>query len=278
VLSPLDSSGSPQISLSKAPGTHGLFARPEPLLSPGQKISHPSPYGDPWSFAFLYDFDANGALDLLWADGPGNAWLHRNRGTNRKPDFDTQGQKLMTTAGQPIKVGPPVVPIDKITDFTVMQGSRAGITARDFNGDGRTDLAMGDAYGDVYYFQNAGTNAQPVFAEGVKLGHIYTRAIPLAYDWDHDGRVDLLGISWSGRMEWYRNQGPGASRLFAAGQALKLPPSVPYSPRLVIADWNDDGDDDVLVMSSYPWFCWLEASYIRHGYASGRIVALERRP
>jgi len=277
IRSPLDSHGGPHIALNLGKGTHGVFGPSEPMLPPGQAISHPAPYGDPWAFVHLCDFDGNGVLDLLWADGPGNAYLHRNRGTDQKPDFDTQGEKLMLSSGKPIKVGPPVVPIDQIKDFTVMQGSRAGLTARDFNGDGRTDLAIGDAYGDVYFFQNVGTNAKPLFAEPVKLGNLVSRAIPLAYDWDRDGRVDLLGVAWSGRMEWYRNMGVGASPLFAAPQKLDLPPTVPYSPRLVIADWNADGDDDLLVMSSYPWFCWLEGSYLKHGYVQARILAVERK-
>jgi hypothetical protein len=46
---------------------------------------------------------------------------------------------------------------------------------------------------------------------------------------------------------------------------------------VLIADWNGDGDDDFLVMSSYPWFCWLEGSYVKHGYAQGKILAAERR-
>ncbi|HQO35062.1 MAG TPA: VCBS repeat-containing protein, partial [bacterium] len=94
---------------------------------------------------------------------------------------------------------------------------------------------------------------------------------------DHDGRMDIVGAAWSGQMEWYRNMGPGAELQFAAPQALQLPPSVYYSPRLVIVDWNGDGDDDCMIRSSYPWFCWLDASYIKHGYIQGKIIGVERQ-
>jgi len=30
-------------------------------------------------------------------------------------------------------------------------------------------------------------------------------------------------------------------------------------------------------MSSYPWFCWLEGSYVKHGYAKARILAVEEK-
>lgn len=279
IRSPMDDNDNPQptVQLNKGLGSQGIFDSPKPLLPPGQRISHPAPYGDQWNFIYLYDFDGDGTLDLLWADGPGYAYLHRNKGNNKNPNFDTKGEKLMTIDGQPIKVGPPVVPIDKITDFTIMQGSRAGIAAADFNSDGKTDIVMGDTYGDIYYFENIGDNLHPLFARGVKLGNLTSRAIPLVYDWDHDGQVDVLGVSWSGRMEWYRNLGPDAKPQFAPGRPLDLPPTVPFSPRLLIADWNGDGDDDFLVMSSYPWFCWLDGSYVRHGYAYGRIILMEYR-
>lgn len=277
ISSPLDGDGVPQVSLNRGLGTQGVFGPAQPLLPEGQKIVHPAPYGDPWTFVYFYDFDQDGDFDILWTDGPGYAYLHRNQGSNKKPSYDAVGEKLVTQNGSPIKVGPPVVPIEKITDFTVMQGSRAGITAFDFNGDGKTDVALGDTYGDLFYYKNLGTNIKPVFSSAVKLGNVTSRALPLAYDWDKDGQTDLLGISWSGRMDWYRNFGRHANPQFAAPQKLELPPTVIYSPRLVIADWNGDGDDDFIVMSSYPWFCWLEGSYVEHGYAQGKILSIESR-
>jgi hypothetical protein len=258
-------------------GTQGAFGSPRQILPDGQKITHPAPYGDPWTFAYFYDFDGDGDFDILWTDGPGYAYLHRNKGNKKQPNYDTLGEKLCTQDGSPIKVGPPVVPIEKITDFTVMQGSRAGITAFDFDGDGKTDVALGDTYGDVFYYKNLGSNEKPVFSSATKLGNITNRALPLTYDWDKDGQTDLLGISWSGNMAWYRNLGPKANPQFAAPQKLELPPTVMYSPRLLISDWNGDGDDDFIVMSSYPWFCWLEGSYVQHGYAQGKILTVESR-
>jgi len=277
ITSPLDGDGVPQLSLNMGQGTQGVFGSPRPILPDRQKITHPAPYGDPWTFAYFYDFDGDGDFDILWTDGPGYAYLHRNKGNNKQPNYDTLGEKLCTQDGSPIKVGPPVVPIEKITDFTVMQGSRAGITAFDFDGDGKTDVALGDTYGDVFYYKNLGSNEKPVFSSATKLGNITNRALPLTYDWDKDGQTDLLGISWSGNMAWYRNLGPKANPQFAAPQKLELPPTVMYSPRLLISDWNGDGDDDFIVMSSYPWFCWLEGSYVQHGYAQGKILTVESK-
>jgi len=277
INSPLDSNSCPTVRLNRGKGTHGVFGPPQLLLPPGQAISHRAPYGDQWAFTYLHDFDKDGDLDILWADGPGNVYLHRNNGSPKSPDYDTVGEKLMLTNGQPIKVGPPVVPIEEIKDFDMMQGSRACVTAFDYNEDGKTDVVVGDTYGDIFYFENAGNHEKPVFLPGLKLGNLVSRALPLTYDWDHDGRMDVVGVSWAGRMEWYRNRGPGAKPLFAPPQKFTLPPTVMYSPRIVMGDWNGDGDDDILVMSSYPWFCWLEASYIQNGYAQGRVLSVEQK-
>ncbi|MBI3852070.1 MAG: VCBS repeat-containing protein [Verrucomicrobia bacterium] len=278
IISPLDSQAAPTVRLNQGKGPHGVFGPPQALLPLGQEISHRAPYGDQWAFVYLYDFEGDGNLDLLWAGGPGNVYLHRNRGKNKAPDYDTKGEMLMLTNGSPIKVGPPVVPINQIKDFTMMQGARAGVTAFDFNGDGKTDVVVGDTYGDIFYFENVGTNEKPTFTPGAKLGNIGSRAIPLTYDWDRDGRKDIIGVSASGQMEWYRNLGPVANPRFGPPQKLTIPPTVMYSPRLVIGDWDGDGDDDILVMSSYPWFCWLDGSYIQHGYARGHIFKVEARP
>ena len=277
IRSPLDAKGSPQVRLNQGQGTQGFFDEPIALLPKGHEISHPHPYGDPWSYVYLHDFDGDGKIDILWADGVGHAYLHRNHGTKEQPRFDTVGELLRHADGTPIKVGPPVVAVDQVKDFKQMQGSRAGIAAADFNGDGHTDITMGDTFGDVFYYENAGTSEEPVFDMPLKLGNLRNRAKPLVYDWDRDGREDIIGIAWGGDMEWYRNLAPRAERRFSSPQPFQLPPSVLYSPRVLIGDWNSDGDDDFLVMSSYPWFCWIEGSYAKHGYAEAKAVAYEKR-
>ncbi len=277
VSAPLDGDSVPSVRLNQGGGTHGLFTEPRPMLPAGQEIRHPQPYGDPWAFVYLYDFDGDGVLDILWADAPGHVYLHHNGGTNRSPAYDTRGERLVTTDGKSIKVGPPVVSLNEIPDFTVMQGSRATLAAADFNRDGASDLVVGDAYGDVYYFENAGTNQKPAFVPGVRVSHVGARAVPLTYDVDGDRWPDIVVAAWSGEMEWCRNGGSGANARFEKPRKLDLPPTVAYSPRVVIADWNGDGDDDFLMMSSYPWFCWVDGSYVKHGYIPGRRLMVESK-
>jgi hypothetical protein len=281
ICSPQDSSNptaQPSVSLNQGKGTQGVFAPPQQLQPKGQEIVHREPYGDPWMYVYVIDFDRDGVMDLLWADFTGNAYLHRNRGTVKEATFDTQGEKLMMTDGQPIKVGPAIVATDKIADFVVMQGSRASIAAADFNKDGTNDIVMGDAVGDAFYFANTGTHAAPRFAPGIHLGRLGERVKAFPYDGDEDGQLDVFVASEGCRLYWCRNLGAGANPQFAPAKEVSIPPAVPYALRsFVVADWDGDGEDDWLLKSSYPWFCWLNGLYIKYGYANGKILDVARK-
>ena len=68
----------------------------------------------------------------------------------------------------PIKVAPTVVPIDQVSDFTVMLGSRVGAAAN-FKVDGKQGWPWETTTAIVYYFENVGRNRKPRFVGGVKL-------------------------------------------------------------------------------------------------------------
>jgi len=274
VTAPRDSEAPPLLFLNRDSGTEGVFGPPLPILPPGQNIRHPAPYGDPWNYTYLYDFDGDGDDDLLWADHPGYAYLHENTGTNQDRRYDTKGLQLMTVSGTPIRVGPEPVPLDKVEDFTRMQGSRAGIAAADFNEDGLTDIVMSDVFVYVYYFLNQGDNRNPVFADGVKVGNAGHRAKVMVCDMDADGWPDLLCSP--AKLVWFRNLGPHPGRLFGPAQTLKLPPTMYHSPLVMAVDWNRDGDLDFLLQNPhYPWLCWLDGSYVKHGYPPTRIMRIQ---
>ena len=44
---------------------------------------------------------------------------------------------------------------------------------------------------------------------------------------------------------------------------------------MAVTDWNGDGDTDCIVQPLYPWFCWMDGSYIKHGYAKAKILIVE---
>jgi hypothetical protein len=236
---------------------------PEPLLAPGNKIDeHVVDRGDGWRFTQLYDLDADGDLDLLFGTHEGHVWLHRNEG-GKPARFDQPGVRLSLADGQPLHVGPGA---GQAIDFDVLQGARTTFTAGDFDADGLADLVVGDTYGKTRLFRNLGPRESPRFAPPVMLGDLKIRMIPYAADWDGDGRLDVVGSAAGGAVVIWRNEGAGK---FGDAEPLKVPP-VPYSPMVSVFDWNQDGDQDLIVGTAYGFFCWFERSFLDRGYAQAR--------
>jgi hypothetical protein len=238
--------------------------RPEALLPPGNRVEHPPPRGDGWTFTQLADLDGDGRPDLLYGTHEGHVWLHPNLG-GTPPRFDEKGLRLATADGRPIRVG---AAEGKKMDFDVLQGARTAFTVADFDGDGLPDLVVGDTYGKVRHYRHAGTKGEPRFAGPVLLGDLKIRMVPFAADWDGDGRPDVVGSAASGEVVWWRNLG---GNRFDAQAVIKVPP-VPYGPSVAVADWNGDGDPDLVVGTAYGYFCWFERSFLERGYAEAERV------
>ena len=142
-----------------------------------------SPRGDEWTFTQLADLNGDGRLDLLFGTHEGHIWLHRHQGGS-EGRYDQTGEMLQLVNGQPLHVGPVA---GQNLDFDVLQGARTAFTAGDFDGDGQVDLVVGDTYGRVRYFRNAGTRASPQFATPVELDDMKIRMVPFAADWEYVG-------------------------------------------------------------------------------------------
>lgn len=81
-------------------------------------------------------------------------------------------------------------------------GSATGLTTGDFNGDGRLDIAVGDAQGRIQVWINSGTGSftQSGIAQGA------TGAFPIAADIDRDGDLDLLATNAGMQLIPFYNQ------------------------------------------------------------------------
>ncbi len=243
------------------------------VLPPGVTIEHRSGRGDEEHSTFLEDFDGDGAIDVLFGDWFGHVWLHRNRGSAEKPDFDLTGLKLPIRDGSPIKVGP--IGLDPDKDFNGLQGARTVVTAGDFDGDRRKDLVVGDTFGKVRFFQQLRDEMRlakevPIFAPAVEIGDLGIRLNVCATDWNQDGRLDVIAGSANGKVQVFLSTTDAdAASPFAAGFTPKLPPIM--QPRVLLGDLNGDGDDD-LYFPSTQGTCFVERSFLNYGYAGGTIV------
>ncbi len=272
----LDGANGPNIYLNTGRGSPGLFASPTSLLKAGQKIEHLSGIGDDWRFQRLFDLDADGRFDLMDADHAGTIWWHRNRGSNANPDFETDGVHLKQTDGRLVQVG-----LD-LSGFDKLQGARAAYTVGDFDGDGLKDLVVVDTLGIVRYFRQASRandDGVPVFDAAIAMGKLPIRGVPYAADWDGDGRLDVVAGSDAAHVVVFVNRGKsGDGAPFAPAVPIRLP-QAPYGAGapLVVADYNGDGDQDVIVQTAYGYTCFYERTFIRAGYAHGEAVAAEKR-
>ncbi|MBC8869503.1 MAG: VCBS repeat-containing protein [Planctomycetes bacterium] len=232
-------------------------------------IRHDSGIGDDWFWPRLADFDGDGDWDILFGDWFGHVWLHANNAGT----YDLEGEKLADISGAPLRVGPETD--GDVSDFTALQGARTVFVVGDFDGDDVNDLVLGDTFGKVYYAHNVGTADRPGFESLVEIGDLGRRLLVDATDWNADGRLDVLAGSANGRVRVFLNNGKKGAAAFADGFDPNLPPIL--QPRVLAVDLNNDGDDDIF-SPSLMGSIWVERSFLRQGYAPGRILHIEARP
>ena len=222
------------------------------LNAGGKPINYVFPLGDAEMFPLIVDFNRDGLPDLVLGLADGYVWYYKNIGTRTEPKL-AEGVHFRLSNGGFVKIGR-YKEGDTASDFASHSGDRSCPKVADFNGDGVNDLMVSDAYGDVTYFENVGSNEKPVFAPGVKVLHESPdRAMIAVTDWDHDGRVDII-LPLQDSIYLYRNVGKGREQRFQRDREL-VHQYIPY-PNPYVVDWNGDGDEDLLVSSSYG-VCYL---------------------
>ena len=215
------------------------------------------------NFWRLVDYDGDGRLDLTvgvgdwtdygwddaydpegnWTNGPlrGFVYIIPNTGTDAEPVYCTPAR--LTAGGEPVETFGWPCP-----------------SFADFRGNGKLDLICGEFLDGFTFFENVGTRSEPEYAPGKRL---FTRdgrplamdlqmITPVAFDWNKDGRVDLICGDEDGRVAFLENTGRTASN----GTPEFLPPryfqqeaedlkcgalATPFG-----FDWDGDGAMDIL--------------------------------
>jgi hypothetical protein len=235
------------------------FYKPRWSQPKGPKVRH-----NQWRYA---DYDGDGRLDMIvgvedWSDyGWDDAWNAKGEWTHGPlhgfvfwfrnigevaPAYDPP--RMIQAAGKPVDV----------------YGCPSPNLA-DFDGDGDLDLLCGEFLDGFTYFENIGTRTEPRYDEprrlrnerGQPLAMDLQMIVPVAFDWDRDGDIDLIVGDEDGRVALVENVtgDPTATvrndpvphfvapRYFQQ-EADTLKCGALATP--VGVDWDHDGDVDLL--------------------------------
>ena len=237
----------------------------------------------------LVDIDGDGDRDLLLGnkieqDDPLNGALYRfvNEGTPAAPRFRMAGEVDMGTGYHYV---PAFGDLDgdgdldaivgtwadeiryyenvaedgsirlQMTDsayLTLTRGRNATPALGDLDADGDLDLFVGETSGTLNYYENVGGPLSPEFSlVSDEYGDLDVgrRSVPVLYDIDRDGDLDLVVGSESDGLQLIRNLGTATTPDFAEPEPFGVDDFGFSAPAL--GDIDGDGTDELLLGGSW---------------------------
>ena len=181
-----------------------------------------------------FDWNEDGKKDIITGSDSGQVYVYLNAGTNSKPVF-----------GKPSKISG--VKVTRLSDPYIA----------DWNSDGKKDVIVGQASGEVSVFVNNGANQSPLFGDEIKLNDgkldVGQYSSVSVVDWNADGMKDLLIGNLKGKVYLFlnMNKGEDSSPQFSdADNGIETSIGVPGYATPVVVDWNNDGKFDVICGSA----------------------------
>lgn len=189
----------------------------------------------------VYDWNADGMKDLLVGDSDGKIHIYLNIGTDATPRFEDA--VLLTVNEETYDAGGGTMPL--VTDW---------------NNDGLHDVLCGDKDGKVQLLLNVGANTAPRFDkvrfiyDGLHELQVDAYSGPCVWDWNFDGRKDLVTGRYDGSVVVFLNQGTDEYPTFYRSIVLKIGDedlNAGFFTRIAIADWNSDGQPDIIAGNNH---------------------------
>jgi hypothetical protein len=207
---------------------------------------------------FVVDWKEDGTKDLIVGAGDGRLYYYQDVGIKDKPIFTSEGT---------IKEGK--------RDLNVE--SNAAPFVIDWNEDGKNDLLVGAGNGKIYYYENTGTNRNPIFTcrgalkEGEKELNVGTNAVPFIVDWNEDGKNDLIVGAGDGNIYYYQNLGTNKEQKFLTKKVVRKSETDLHhiivfvqnaSP--FVLDWDEDGKKDLVIGAAELHECYsINSNFFR---------------
>lgn len=183
------------------------------------------------------DADGDGDQDMTVAEKGGSLFFFRND----------------AAAGQP-------------ASFVEVNGYFDGVKALsdpapflcDVDGDGVSDLLLGEKQGRIFYYRNYGTSSNPDFRlennfwgeVDARQGYFYGNAVPWLGDEDGDGQRELLVGNYLGQVLKYTNIDGNINGKFTLSDPNYLKTNWGGQLGIDVSDINRDGHSDYL-LSNY---------------------------
>lgn len=191
----------------------------------------------------LTDLNNDGVLSLMVGNFDGALFLLENTGSKSSPHFN-----------EPEDVNKIVVPT---YSGGKLWSNYFSPFYYDWFGRGKKDLIVGEgsySANNIYFFTNNLSNQNPKFDEKNRVvmirGMGKEHLTPQAYDWNGDGKPDIITGEREGTVSVYINNSPdGKTFSFEPPQVIKFGGSTKPVPQLsapTVADLNGDGLPDLV--------------------------------